>query len=78
MHLTMEAGVQIRGGGGSGWPIVVVRHVGEHWPVAGVQSQKAVTAYFSSTQLLPFGFAKESSWRIANIFQDYTIHGADH
>ena len=35
-------------------------------PYSAFQNQKAVTAYFSSKQLLPFGFAEEDwsdQWR---------------
>ena len=42
-----------------------------YWFCGAVQSQKAVTAYFSSKQLLPFGFAGQNGGH-AHLTVDYT------
>ena len=55
--------------------ILCVVHVVLHYSFA-VQSQKTVSAYFTSEQILPFGFAEERSHRyVSQVDKGYFIQG---
>ena len=49
-------------------------HVYAPRSTTAVQSQKAVSAYFTSKQILPFGFAEQTSSTGVDIDNNYCAH----